>query len=201
MHTATRLGLYAAGLAVTFGAAFTAAGVVVPKTAAVHPVATPTTAHQIAVPMTADQMGAMAQSPAASGASADARTVHVDGFDVRIAGDLTGGSPSKLTLSVAANGAPVTALESYAGAFGRLVALRDNDSAIVPVHPVGSKTRPGELGGPAAAFAVEAPAPGRYLLYFDFEVGGTVHTAAFALLAEATAAPQPDQSPADSPAH
>lgn len=110
-----------------------------------------------------------------------ARTARVDGFDVTIAGDLRGGASSELTVSVAKDGAPITTLHPYLGAFGHLVVLRDGDLAYLHVHPEGADPQAGQLGGPTVRFAAEAPSSGRYLLYFDFQIDGAVHTGAFVL--------------------
>ena len=41
-------------------------------------------------------------------------------------------------------------------------------------------------------FAAEAPTPGRYLLYFDFQVDGEVHTASFVVTTDGAAEPDGD---------
>lgn len=107
------------------------------------------------------------------------RTAEVDGFDVTLDGDLTAGTTSDVTVSVARDGKPVTALEPYLGAFGHLVALRDGDLSYLHVHAQGDAPRVGSTAGPEIGFMAEAPTAGRYLLYFDFQVDGTVHTAEF----------------------
>lgn len=109
------------------------------------------------------------------------RTDEVDGFTVSLDGDLTAGASSDLTVSVERDGKPVTDLEPYLGAFGHLVALRDGDLAYLHVHAEGDEPRPGDTAGPEIGFMAEAPTAGRYLLYFDFKVGGTVHTAEFVI--------------------
>jgi len=109
------------------------------------------------------------------------REVEVDGYTVELSGDLHAGSSSTLTLEVSRDGAPVTTIEPYLGAFGHLVALRDGDLAYLHVHPEGTEPEPGATSGPQVEFATEAPTPGRYLLYFDFKVDGQVRTAAFVL--------------------
>jgi hypothetical protein len=116
--------------------------------------------------------------PAAPGVSA---TDEVDGFDVSVGGDLSAGSASALTVSVTRDGQPVTSLEPYLGAYGHLVALRAGDLAYLHVHPEGAEPIPGQTSGPEVEFATTAPSPGRYYLYFDFQVDGQVHTAQFAL--------------------
>ncbi|WP_315073049.1 heavy-metal-associated domain-containing protein [uncultured Microbacterium sp.] len=108
-------------------------------------------------------------------------TATVDGFDVSISGDLVAGAGSELTVEVARDGVPVTALEPYLGAFGHLVALRDGDLAYLHVHAHGDEPEPGEVAGPEVVFTAQAPTAGRYLLYLDFQVDGKVHTAPFVL--------------------
>ncbi len=108
-------------------------------------------------------------------------TDEVDGYTVAIDGHLSAGESSKLTISVSRDGKPVTTLEPYLGAFGHLVALRQGDLAYLHVHAEGDEPQPGATAGPEIAFAAEAPTQGRYLLYLDFQVDGTVHTAEFVL--------------------
>jgi len=109
------------------------------------------------------------------------RTAQVAGYTASIAGDLVAGSMTDLAISVSRDGKPVTTLEPYLGAFGHLVALRDGDLAYLHVHAEGDEPRPGDTSGPEIAFMAEAPTPGRYLLYLDFQVDGQVHTAGFVL--------------------
>ncbi len=125
-----------------------------------------------------------------------ARTAEVDGYRVDLAGDLTAGTSSELTLTVSRGGEPVTDLEPYLGAYGHLVALRAGDLAYLHVHPdastasgpsspapaVGPDHEPGDgetQAGPAMAFVAEVPTPGTYRLYLDFQHGGVVRTAEF----------------------
>lgn len=131
---------------------------------------------------TVDVAGAFA--PAVPATSA---TTSVDGFDARITGDLVAGAESDLTVTISRNGAPVTGLEPYLGAFGHLVALREGDLAYLHVHPEGASPEPGATSGPDVGFAAHVPTAGRYLLFFDFQVDGVVRTASFALDATAPA--------------
>lgn len=101
----------------------------------------------------------------------------VDGFDIAVTGDLVAGEASTLTMTIARDGRPVTALEPYLGAFGHLVALRDGDLAYLHVHPHGATPGTGERSGPEIVFEATAPTEGRYLLFLDFQVDGQVHTA------------------------
>ncbi|KWX20512.1 heavy metal-binding domain-containing protein [Mycolicibacterium wolinskyi] len=105
----------------------------------------------------------------------------VGGFDLRVTGDLVAGESSELAVAVSRDGRPVTNLQPYLGAFGHLVALRDGDLAYLHVHAEGSEPAAGETSGPTITFMTQAPTPGFYLLYLDFQVDGQVHTARFVL--------------------
>ncbi|MFC0526545.1 hypothetical protein [Phytohabitans kaempferiae] len=79
-------------------------------------------------------------------------------------------------ITVAPGGtAETAALERYLGAYGHLVVLREGDLGYVHVHP-----EPELIDG-AVKFWLTAPSTGRYRMYFDFQVAGTVHTAEFTL--------------------
>jgi len=75
-----------------------------------------------------------------------------------------------IEIAVARNGMPIET-EPYLGARGHLVALRAGDLAYLHVHP--------ETGGaPAVRFKAELPTAGTYAMFFDYQVGGVVRTAA-----------------------
>ena len=114
-------------------------------------------------------------------ASGTVRTARVDGYTVTLAGDLTPGADSELTMSVARGGRPVTDLQPYLGAYGHLVALRDGDLAYLHVHPDGAPGDGSTTPGPDVVFEAAAPSDGDYRLFFDFRHRGVVHTAGFAL--------------------
>lgn len=122
-------------------------------------------------------------TPIAPGPSSAAT---VDGFEVTVTGELEVGSLSQLTLSVSKQGEAVTTLEPYLGALGHLVALRAGDLGYLHMHPEGHAPGTGDTFGPEVTFVAEPPTAGLYLLYFDFQVNGTVHTAALALPAKRT---------------
>ncbi|SEF38203.1 hypothetical protein SAMN05421837_11937 [Amycolatopsis pretoriensis] len=109
---------------------------------------------------------------------APSRVATVDGYRVELAGDLTAGKTSPLTLTVSHDGVPVTDLRPYLGAYGHLVALRGGDLAYLHVHPESS---PG--AGPEVKFAAEVPSAGTYRLFLDFRHGGVVRTAPFTVTA------------------
>jgi hypothetical protein len=109
---------------------------------------------------------------------AESRTAEVDGYTVELAGSLTAGTESELTLSVSRDGRPVTDLQPYLGAFGHLVVLRDGDLAYLHAHP--TQAADGDVaGGPDIRFATTAPSAGTYGLFLDFRHGSVVRTAAF----------------------
>lgn len=120
----------------------------------------------------------------------DIREARAGEFDVRLKGDLFVGGSSTLTLEVSRDGEQVTEMQPYLGAFGHLVALREGDLAYLHVHPEGDEPEPGDLSGPTVDFATEAPTAGRYLLYFDFQVGDEVYSAPFALTTAEGDAPE-----------
>lgn len=124
-----------------------------------------------------------------------ARTVdEVAGYTVKLDGALAAGASQQLTAEVTRDGRPVT-LQPYLGAFGHLVALRDGDLAYLHVHPDGAESAPGRTGGPTVSFAATTPTEGRYLLYLDFKVDDTVHTATFVLdAARGHSTPLPTES-------
>lgn len=105
-----------------------------------------------------------------------AREATVDGFTVTYAGTPQVGATQPLLFRVFAGGNPVSGLEPYLGAYGHLVALRDGDLGYLHVHPETELA-----AGRAVKFWLAAPSAGRYRLYFDFQVAGTVRTAEFTL--------------------
>ena len=119
--------------------------------------------------------------PAAYGPS---RVARVDGYEVRLDGDLVAGQTSKVTLTVTKDGAPVTDLQPYLGAYGHLVALRTGDLAYLHVHPDGEPGDGKTAPGPAVTFYAEVPTATTYRLFLDFQHGGTVRTAEFTVTGE-----------------
>jgi hypothetical protein len=109
------------------------------------------------------------------------RVAQVDGYQVRLDGDLVAGSPSQVFATISRDGAAVTDLEPYLGAFGHLVALRQSDLAYLHVHPDGATPAPTDRAGPGIAFTADVPTPGTYRLFLDFQHAGVVRTAEFTL--------------------
>lgn len=127
----------------------------------------------------------------------EVRTSPAGDFEVTLAGDLTAGGSSLVTLEVTRDGEAVTTMQPYLGAFGHLVALRDGDLAYLHVHPEGAEPEAGQLSGPTVEFATEVPTPGRYLLYFDFKVDDEVHTASFVVNTDGTTTGGTQDAPAE----
>lgn len=111
----------------------------------------------------------------------DALAQVVDGYQVTLAGNLTAGKESELTLTVAKDGVPVTDLQPYLAAYGHLVALRAGDLAYLHVHPAGEPGDGVTPAGPGITFYATPPSAGEYRLFLDFRHGGVVRTAEFTL--------------------
>lgn len=135
----------------------------------------PTDNSQLTLTRTVEVAGAFAPLRAPGPRAVD----RVAGYTVELQGTLTAGTSAQLTARITRDGQPVTALQPYLGAFGHLVALREGDLAYLHVHPEGAEPSPGNHGGPTVPFAATAPTAGRYLLYLDFQIRDTVHTATF----------------------
>ncbi|MCV2488128.1 hypothetical protein OF117_02020 [Geodermatophilus sp. YIM 151500] len=136
---------------------------------------------------------------------APSRTAEVDGYTVTLDGDLTAGRQTELVLTVSRDGAPVTDLEPYLGAYGHLVVLRDGDLAYLHVHPAGHPGDGRTPPGPEVRFATTAPSAGTYRLFLDFRHGSVVRTAEFTVQVgaggPAPAEPAPAHAHADGAGH
>ena len=115
-----------------------------------------------------------------------------DGYAVALQGALVPGESSELTLTVTKDGAPVTDLDPYLGAYGHLVALRAGDLAYLHVHPAGEPGDGATAPGPAITFYADVPTTGDYRLYLDFQHQGLVRTAGFTVHADAHDTPAPN---------
>lgn len=121
------------------------------------------------------------------------RTATVDGYRVRLEGDLIPGRSSEVTLTVTKDGREVTDLQPYLGAYGHLVALRTGDLGYLHVHPEGTPGDGTTPAGPQVTFAAEVPSTGGYRLFLDFKHDGQVRTADFTV----DAGKQPKATPSD----
>jgi hypothetical protein len=128
---------------------------------------------QTAVTLGTDLTVAGAYQPVAVPAAA--REATVDGYTVSYEGTLQIGATAPLLFRVFKDGNAVTGLDPYLGSYGHLVFLRQLDLAYVHTHPETA------LSGGAVKFWATAPSTGTYRMFFDFQVNGQVHTAAFTL--------------------
>lgn len=127
-----------------------------------------------------------------------AAVARVHGYEVTLDGGLSTAG-GELAFTVRRDGAPVTDLQPYLGAYAHLVALRADDLAYLHVHPEGEvgRTPP----GPEVSFHAQAPSAGDYRLYLDFRHRGQVHTAEFTVSADATVPPAGPEPGGDSHEH
>lgn len=124
------------------------------------------------------------------------RVAEVDGYQVRLDGELVAGTSSPVTLTVSKDGRPVTDLQPYLAAYGHLVALRTGDLAYLHVHPTGTPGDGRTPAGPNIAFEAEVPSGGTYRLFLDFQHEGKVRTAEFTIDAAESTGGQPIPEPA-----
>ncbi|MCR6487959.1 hypothetical protein M8542_34555 [Amycolatopsis sp. OK19-0408] len=108
---------------------------------------------------------------------AETRVADVEGYRVRLDGDLVPGRSSRLTATVTKDGRDVTDLQPYLGAYGHLVALRGGDLGYLHVHP--DDPAGDRKNGPRVTFLAEVPSAGTYRLFLDFRHGDVVRTAEF----------------------
>ena len=99
--------------------------------------------------------------------------VSTGGFAVGYEGAPSTESTQPILVSVSgADGKPAV-LEPYLGAYGHLVVLRQGDLAYLHVHPEA------QLTDGKVKFWLAVPSAGIYRMFFDFQVAGRVHTAAW----------------------
>jgi len=106
---------------------------------------------------------------------APARQATADNFQVTYEGAPRVESTQPLLMTVTGPDGKPAALEPYLGTYGHLVVLREGDVGYLHVHP------DTELVGGKVRFWLAAPGPGRYRMFYDFQVAGQVHTAAWSL--------------------
>jgi hypothetical protein len=104
---------------------------------------------------------------------APARTLRVGDFAVSYEGTPAVTATQPILVTVTGRDGKPAALQPYLAAFGHLVVLRQGDLAYVHVHP-----EPQLVDG-KVKFWLAAPSAGTYRMFFDFQVAGQVHTAAW----------------------
>jgi len=115
-------------------------------------------------------------------AFAPLRVAQVDGYQVRLDGDLLAGRSSQVFATVSLDGRGITDLEPRDGAFGSLTVLRRSDLANVPVDS-GESTSPApdDHSGPGIAFTTRVPTAGGYRVFLAFRHADATHIAEFTL--------------------
>lgn len=99
------------------------------------------------------------------------------GYDVRVSGGpARPGRETELRFAISKSGKTVHT-ETYLGAGGHLVALRDGDLAFLHVHPTEHDDEQGH--DDAISFATTFPTAGKYRLFLQFQHEGRVQTVAF----------------------
>ena len=92
------------------------------------------------------------------------------------------GTPAVLRLQVLdAQGAPVTALEPYLGAFAHVSAFDAFTQALTHVHAIGRPDAPAPADG-VLAFHTVWRDPGAQRVFVEFQLAGTVHQAVFTVV-------------------
>lgn len=101
------------------------------------------------------------------------RAFKTDAFTVSYEGTPNTQATQPLLMTVTGADGKTSKLDPYLGAYGHLVVMREGDLAYVHVHPEA------ELVDGKVKFWLTAPSPGTYRMFFDFQVAGQVHTAAW----------------------
>lgn len=101
------------------------------------------------------------------------RVTSTEGFSVAYGGTPRIDSTRPMLMAVVGAGGKLATLEPYLGAFGHLVVMRQGDLAYLHVHP---ET---QLVAGQVKFWLVMPSAGTYRLFFEFQVAGKVHTAAW----------------------
>ena len=158
MRTAARSAGYGALVVAAFAAAWTAGAHVRPPFP--EPPAAP-------APVVATGT-VVAPVPVTPAPDPPSRVAEVDGYQLRLDGDLAVGAPVQVFVTVSRDGAPVTDLQPLDDGFGRLVALRVGDLTRAHVHPDATPRAPTERAGPGITFTADVPEGGTYRLFLDF---------------------------------
>lgn len=82
-----------------------------------------------------------------------------------------------------ASGAPVTTLEPYLGAYAHASVFESTTQSLTHLHPTMPANAQTVPGDGVLTFHTQFPQRGRYRLFLQFKVAGTVHLAAFTVVA------------------
>ena len=105
-------------------------------------------------------------------------TINIDGYKVELSGKPGINVDKSLTFTISKDGKSVKDLKTYLGAFGHLVALRQDDLSYTHLHPTDKVNS--NKGGPDLDFEASLPSTGTYRLYLQFaDSKNDVHSAEF----------------------
>jgi hypothetical protein len=119
-------------------------------------------------------------APGLAAAPALTKVATVDGYTVTATGEIGIGHPHTFKLTLTKDGAPVTDIGEYLGAYAHLVAFDTKTMTYTHLHP-GRELTPGVNIGPDIVFQSQLPKDGIYKLFFEFNAGGSVHRAELVL--------------------
>lgn len=123
------------------------------------------------VPVTIGGATAQAKTPAPSANLSAENAGYITKLTTN--GSIKTNETVSLSFTVIKNGTPVTSIEPYLGAYGHVVLLRHTDpDDFFHVHPI-TETKPADG---QVKFEAEFPVKGRYTLYAQFNIDGTVRT-------------------------
>ena len=107
---------------------------------------------------------------------APARVTRAGAYAVGYAGTPDTQSIQPILMAVTGADHQPAVLQPYLGAYGHLVMIREGDLAYVHIHP-----EPNLVDG-KVKFWLTAPSRGTYRMFFDFQVAGQVHDAAWTVV-------------------
>jgi hypothetical protein len=125
----------------------------------------------LSVPLTVPGNSTMTPLPPA------VSTATVDGYTLTLSGQPMTGMADPLTLAFSKDGQPVTDLQPYLDSYAHLSAFHQGDLAFAHLHPEGAVN--GDHGGPQLTFEAAFPSTGDWRMFVQFQIAGTLHTAAF----------------------
>ena len=110
---------------------------------------------------------------------APAAETSVDGYSVRVSGDLRAGVHSPLDVRITRNGQPVTDLQPYLGVWAHLGAFDEKTLGVTHLHPTQEPMQGMAMDSPRTLrFSADLPAAGEYRVFVQFQTAGSLHTAA-----------------------
>ena len=132
--------------------------------------------YQLSSPFTVRGTAATVPVPTPSPGTTTA-TARVDGYDVRVSGVPKSGTSGPLTVAVAKDGKPVVSFERFLDAYVHLTAFHVGDLAYAHILSLGAV----QAGGGAMTAEALFPERGTWRVFAQFELNGSVHTAALTL--------------------